>query len=185
MTSSVYIPPGMRYSVVSDEGVEAGICKAACMPYGGEAKLITPDDVKVMQVGRDNWAREVRIMIGPHIVAKNMIIGETINPPGNWSGTPPHKHENNNLPKESLHEELYYFRTDKPQGWGIERLYSPERNINELIYLQNNTVTFMPWGYHQIVAAPGYTLYYLFFLAGEGNVLAGLEDSNHNWIKNT
>lgn len=182
LTNSVYIPPGINYSVTG-RGVEIGVCKALCRPYDGEAELITPDRVKVMQVGSDNWSREVRIMIGPNTAGKNMIVGETVNPPGNWSGTPPHKHEKDSLPEESLHEELYYFRTDKPQGWGIERFYSPERNINDLIYLQDNIVTYMPWGYHQIVAGPGYTLYYLFFLAGKGNTLTGYEDPDHNWIK--
>jgi 5-deoxy-glucuronate isomerase len=145
--------------------------------------IIRPEQVKVMQVGRDNWSREVRIIIGPESPSVNMIVGETLNPPGNWSGTPPHKHEGNEARNESLHEELYYFSTDKPQGWGIERLYSPERGVNELIYLKNNIVTFMPWGYHQIVSAPGYTLYYLFFLAGNGKGLSGYEDPDHNWIK--
>jgi 5-deoxy-glucuronate isomerase len=183
LPTALYVPPGIQYSVISED-VEIGVCKVRCRANSGTPVLITPDKVKVMQVGRDNWSREVRIMIGPDSPAQKMIIGETLNPPGNWSGTPPHKHENDNLPEESLHEELYYFRTDKPQGWGIERLYSSERNINEFIYLQNNTVTFMPWGYHQIVASPGYTLYYLFFLAGNGTKLAGFEDRQHNWIKN-
>ena len=109
-------------------------------------------------------------------------MGETVNPPGNWSGTPPHKHEVNDLPEESLHEELYYFKTDKPQGWGIQRTYSPSRGLNKLINLENNTITVMPYGYHQIVAGPGYTLYYLFFLAGKGNDLCPYEDPQHNWI---
>lgn len=179
---AVYIPPGIKYSVTSSNS-EIGICKTMCESGVSEPVLITPDMVKVMQVGKDNWSREVRIILGPGSPAKKIIVGETINPPGNWSGTPPHKHENDNLPEESLHEELYFFKTDKPHGWGIERLYSPERNINELIYLKDNTVTFMPWGYHQIVAAPGYTLYYLFFLAGTGTQLVGYEDREHNWIK--
>jgi 5-deoxy-glucuronate isomerase len=123
------------------------------------------------------------MIIGPDSPSVNMLVGETINPPGNWSGTPPHKHEGDKLQGESLHEELYYFRTDKPQGWGIERFYSPEKGINELIYLKENIVTFMPWGYHQIVAGPGYTLYYLFFLAGEGKNLSTFEDKEHCWIR--
>ncbi len=180
--TGVYIPIDSECSIKGNN-VTVAICRSKCSTKT-EPAVIHPDSVKKINAGKDNWNRDVRIIIGPDSPSVNMILGETLNPPGNWSGIPPAKHEKSNLPDESLHEELYYFKTDKPQGWGIEHLYSPERNVNELIYLQDNTVTFMPWGYHQIVAAPGYTLYYLFFLAGEGNKLAQFEDPEHNWIKN-
>ena len=183
MPTAVYIPPGTKYSINSDNFAEVAICKTRCEPHDGPASLILGEHVKVVRVGHDNWSREVRMIVGPDCGAKNMVIGETLNPPGNWSGTPPHRHENDNLPNESLHEELYYFRTNKPQGWGMERIYSPERSINELIYITDNTVTFMPFGQHQVVAAPGYWLYYLFFLAGKGSRVAGFEDPEHKWIK--
>jgi len=181
LPQAAYIPPGYNCTVIGGP-VEAALCQTKA-ERKDELRIIRETDVKVMQVGRDNWTREVRQMIPPKGFSQNLILGETLNPPGNWSGTPPHKHETENLPDESLHEELYYFRTDKPQGWGIQRTYSPERNANELIYLEDNVVTLMPWGYHQIVAGPGYNLYYLFCLAGKGNDLCGYEDPQHNWIK--
>lgn len=184
LPTAIYIPPGEEYTI-SSQDAEVGICRAKCDVSGGVPILINEEQVKVMKVGRDNWSREVRLILGPGSVAKKMIVGETINPPGNWSGYPPHRHEKDNLPTESLHDELYFFKTDKPQGWGIERIYSPERDVNELVYLQNNTVTYMPWGYHPIVAAPGYYLYYMFFLAGNQTVLGQYEDPDHSWIKET
>ncbi len=122
------------------------------------------------------------MIIGPEGPSQNLLLGETLNPPGNWSGTPAHKHEQARPPDESCHEELYYFKIDKPQGFGIQKFYSPERGVDELISITDGTVTFMPWGYHQIVAGPGYTLYYLFFLSGQGKKLAGVPDQNHCWI---
>lgn len=181
LPQAIYIPPGYSFRI-SGGPLEAAICQTKAEKRG-EYRIISESEVKVNQVGRGNWAREVRLVIPPRGFSENIIMGETINPPGNWSGTPPHKHEVNNLPEESLHEELYYFKTDKPQGWGIQRTYSPSRGLNELIYLEDNTITFMPWGYHQVVAGPGYTLYYLFFLAGKGNDLCGYEDPQHNWVK--
>lgn len=179
--TGVYIPIGKKYTITSRGGAEIAICSSVC-DKTSEFAIIKPSDIKEMEVGKDNWKRHVRIIIGPSSPSVNLIVGETLNPPGNWSGTPAHKHEKVNPPAESLHEELYYFKVDKPQGFGIERLYSPEKNMNELIYLKDNTVTFMPWGYHQIVAAPGYTLYYLFFLSGEGKSLAGFADPDHKWL---
>ena len=183
LPSAVYVPCDSQFSVFGGPG-KVAICGGKCIKKT-QAFLVTPEQVKIIEAGRDNWSRQVRLIISPDSPSVNIILGETLNPSGNWSGIPPAKHENNNLPEESLHEELYYFKVDKPQGWGIERLYSPRRDADELLYLRDNTVTFMPWGYHEIVAAPGYTLYYLFFLAGEGNKLAQFEDPDHNWIKQT
>jgi len=178
--TAAYIPMNKRFKIMG-YNAKIALCYSKCNKDSDFA-IINPKDIKIMQVGKDNWKREVRIIIGQNSPSVNMIVGETINPAGNWSGTPAHKHEKLNPPVESLHEELYYFKTDKPQGFGIERIYSYDKNINELIYLKENTVTFMPWGYHQIVAGPGYTLYYLFFLSGVGKDLIGLADSQHKWI---
>lgn len=180
LPSAFYVPVNTIVKVIS-RGVRLAICACACEKKT-EFALIRPENIKVMRVGKLNWQREVRMIISKDSPSVNLILGETLNPPGNWSGTPAHRHEKANLPAESLHEELYYFKMDKPQGFGIERIYSPERNLNELIYLKENMVTFMPWGYHQIVAGPGYALYYLFFLAGEGKELVGIPDSEHKWI---
>ncbi|MDO8748010.1 MAG: 5-deoxy-glucuronate isomerase [Candidatus Omnitrophota bacterium] len=181
LPAGIYIPIGTEYTIRSYDSVEIGVCSAKC-DTKSEFAIIYPEDIQVMQVGKENWHREVRIIIGKNSPSINLIVGETINPPGNWSGTPPHRHENMNLPNESVHEELYYFKTNRPEGFGIQRIYSPEKYINELIFLKNGTITFMPEGYHQIVAGPGYILYYLFFLAGEGKVLAGFVDPQHRWL---
>jgi 5-deoxy-glucuronate isomerase len=178
--AGVYIPPGMSCSITGKRA-RLAICRGKCGKKTHHA-VIRPEDVKVMKAGKDNWQRDVRIIIGPDGPSENLILGETINPAGNWSGTPPHKHEVYDLPRESMHEELYYFKSDKPQGYGAEKFYSPERGVDELIPLRDNTVTYMPWGYHQIVAGPGYTLYYLFFLSGKGKQLAGAVDPDHEWI---
>lgn len=180
LPSAFYVPINKIVRVIS-RGVRLAICACACEKET-EFALIRPENVRVMQVGKLNWQREVRMIISKDSPSVNLILGETLNPPGNWSGTPAHRHEKANPPEESSHEELYYFKTDKPQGFGVERIYSPERNVNELIYLKENIVTFMPWGYHQIVAGPGYPLYYLFFLAGKGKDLIGAPEAEHKWI---
>lgn len=178
--TGVYIPRNKAYEIMG-RPVEIALCAGRC-DKDSEFTIVRPAEVKEMEVGKDNWKRRVRMILGPQSPAVNLIVGETMNPAGNWSGTPAHKHERDNLPSESLQEELYYFRTEKPQGFGIERLYSPQRNINELVYLKNDTVTFMPWGYHQIVSAPGYALYYSFFLSGPKKELIGYADPDHKWI---
>ena len=100
--------------------------------------------------------------------AEYLLVGETLNPPGNWSSSPPHKHEYNNLPEESDHEEIYFFKVDPEQGFGIQRLYTDDRELDEACVVENNDAVIISKGYHPVVAAPGYSLYYLWVLAGKG-----------------
>lgn len=181
LPATVYIPPGYDFEV-NAEKAKIAFCKALASNKE-EPFYVSPGEVSVKNVGKNNWSREVRIMIGQDSKSQKFIIGETINPSGNWSGTPPHKHDVQNADKESCHEELYYFLSDKPQGWGIERIYTKDGEIDELLLLKDNTVTIMPKGYHPVVVAPGYNFYYLWFLAGENNKVTPFEDPSHNWIK--
>jgi len=180
LPQAAYIPPKHTFSL-SGNGLTAAFCYSKAKTTG-VPRIIRESDIMVAIVGKDNWAREVRTVIPPKGFSENLIMGETINFPGNWSGTPPHKHENDNVPVESLHEELYFFKTQKVSDWGIQRTYSPEREVHELIPLTDNTITLIPWGYHQIVAGPGCMLYYLFFLAGKGNTLCGFVDPEQKWL---
>jgi 5-deoxy-glucuronate isomerase len=181
LPKAFYFPPENGFQVCGGP-LEVAICETLAEKRG-EFKVISESDIIVNKVGKENWEREVRLIIPPRSFSQNLIIGETLNPSGNWSGTPAHKHEIDNLPLESLHEELYFFKTQKPQGWGIQRIYSDSEKVNELIFIEDNTVTLMPFGYHQVVAGPGHNLYYLFFLSGKGNNLCGNVDEGKNLIK--
>ena len=43
----------------------------------------------------------------------------------------------------------------------------------------------VPEGYHPVVSAPGYTTYYLNFLAGSAQSLANSDDPQYAWVKET
>ncbi len=117
----------------------------------------------------------------PDFPSQKLILGETVNPPGNWSGVPTHKHDTANPGVESLHEELYYFRVDRPGGWGIERVYD-KKGLDQILLLQDRVVTIKPRGYHTVAAAPGFTLFYTFVLAGPSKTLLAPLDPDQAWI---
>lgn len=177
---AVYIPPNSEYRVDASEEVEIAICKASAS-IKSEPKLITPSEVKLRVVGRENWQRNVYDIVTDNVNAEKLIVGETINPPGNWSSYPPHKHDENSE-KEVKMEEIYLFKIKPETGFGFQRLYTSDGSLNETYTLENNDLVIIPKGYHPVVAAPGYQLYYLWVLAGKTRILKPNEDPMHNWI---
>jgi 5-deoxy-glucuronate isomerase len=171
----LYLPPRTRFQVTAVSlWLEIAVTKAAA-PAGGVAAAIRPETLAPRTVGQDNWARSVTMIVPPGFPAQRLILGETLNPPGNWSGVPAHKHDTFRPQVESVHEELYYFRTDPLNGWGVERVYDPHGR-DELLLIQNRVVTLKPRGFHTVAAAPGSTLYYAFVLSGPDRSLVPFVD---------
>ena len=48
--------------------------------------------------------------------------------------------------------------------------------------VRDGDAVLLPYGYHPVAASPGYTLYYLWAMAGEERKLALHEDPAHTWI---
>ncbi len=84
--------------------------------------------------------------------------------------------------RESIQEEIYYFRIAQRNGWGVLRIYDNDR-MDEVIRLRDRAVTVISKSYHTVVAAPGSTLFYAFHLAGPQKKLAVTEDPDQVWIK--
>ncbi len=119
--TALYLPPGVELTATADTLLEAVLISTPA-PAGGTAALIGPDDVRVNARGRANYSREVHdiFVTDPHV--KRLMVGETFNPPGNWSSYPPHKHDGKD--GEPTLEEVYYFTIDPPQGFGQQILYT-------------------------------------------------------------
>jgi 5-deoxy-glucuronate isomerase len=178
--TALYLPPRKQFSI-EGEDVEIVISRAAS-DTRGEPQVITSNDVKPMVVGKDNWQRNVTMIAPPTFGSQKIIVGETFNPSGNWSGVPAHKHDQVGHPNESVHEEIYYFRFQRPTDWGCLRVYEDD-GTSDLALLQDGLVTIIGRGYHSVVAAPGSNLLYTFHLAGSQKNIVITEDPNQAWIK--
>ena len=119
--TALYLPAGVELKVAADTVLEAVLISTPA-PAGGTPILVGPNDIKVNARGRANYAREVHdiFVSDPHV--KRLMVGETYNPPGNWSSYPPHKHDGRD--GEPTLEEMYYFTIDPPQGFGQQILYT-------------------------------------------------------------
>ena len=184
----VYIPKGLKYTIKSSsKALDIGIFKA---PSRKDTKpvLIKPEDANLITSGTGNWQRKVYTCIGEKVDADRLIVGETFTPPGNWSSYPPHKHDSYNPPKEAPYEEVYFFLLKPTNGFGIQRIYTSSEAkdaLNEVYVIKNNDTVVIPRGYHPVVAAAGYQLYYFWALAGEERIYAAWsDDPKHSWLRN-
>jgi len=180
---SLYIPAGRSFKVTGIGDVQIALCRAPS-DLEGDVRLISPEDVRIRSVGALNWRRDVKDIIDLRTEASHLVIGETINPPGNWSSIPPHRHDFDNLPEESDMEEVYFFKFSPRQGFGFQRIYTDDRSRDEAYVVEDGDTVILPEGYHPVAAAPGYRLYYLWILAGEKRILAPRDDPAHAWLKN-
>ncbi|MEP6754596.1 MAG: 5-deoxy-glucuronate isomerase [Chthonomonadales bacterium] len=181
----VYLPLNATATITADSDTLEIALITAKADVGYEPKLVYPDEAVNKVVGKDNWQRSVVTSIGEDVQAQRLLVGETVNPPGNWSSSPPHKHDCN-TPPEAKMEEVYYYKTNPLQGFGMQRMYTapgyPEP-MNECFVVQSGDAVAIPGGYHPVVAAPGYQLFYLWALAGETRSYgAGTDDPEHAWI---
>lgn len=179
---SVYVPPGANFRLAASTDVELAICSAPAKG-GLPAKLIAAGDVGQETRGKGSNTRHVRNILpdsSPH--AESLLVVEVITPAGNWSSYPPHKHDVDALPAESLLEETYYHRLDPPQGFGFQRVYTDDRSLDEAIAFADRDVVLVPRGYHPVGAAHGYDLYYLNVMAGPKRTWKFRNDPAHDWL---
>lgn len=183
----LYIPPQATVEIDAvggnlDVGAFSAQSRSTAPP-----RVLAGADVVARNVGHDNWQRTVYSALAENVPAERLLAGETLNPPGNWSSYPPHKHDRPNPPKEAVMEEIYFFRVKPPQGYGFIWTYTapddPE-GFSTVFVVEDGDTVLLPKGYHPVVAAPGYQLHYTWVLAGEERRYGAWADYlRHAWVK--
>ena len=182
--TGAYLPPGMDCTFTAQSPAEFALCSTPATSTGS-VQIIRPEELAARHVGNWNWRRDVCDVVGGNVPqAQRLVVGETINTPGNWSSYPPHKHEVDNFPEEVAMEEIYHYRLNPAQGFGLQRVYTDDRSLDETYAVENGDTILISKGYHPVVAAPGYQLYYLWMLAGPNDRrMRPKDDPAHAWVK--
>jgi 5-deoxy-glucuronate isomerase len=178
---AAYLPPGTRFTVAGAAGGgEVGLCFA---PAGGGAdpRVLPASGVVQETRGHGSHERTVNAILMGDQAADALLVCEVQTPPGHWSSYPPHKHDRDAMPAESLLEETYYFRIDPPQGFGLQRVYTDDRSLDETLAVRDRDTVLVPRGYHTVSAPPGYAVYYLNVMAGPTRAWAVANDPDHEW----
>jgi 5-deoxy-glucuronate isomerase len=177
---ALYLPRDTVYEVQTDG--EVAVCGARCEGRR-EPVLISPDDVEIEVRGAGNATRQINHIVKPDFPAERILVVEVFTPAGNWSSYPPHKHDEDHAPNEVVLEETYYYRTQKPEAFAVQRLYSPNRGVDVTATIRDRDLMLVPFGYHTTCAAHGYDLYYLNALAGDRRSMAASDDPELAWIR--
>jgi len=181
---TLYLPLKTRFTITAETDCDLALCYSRAEEEH-PASLVTPDQVGIEIRGGGNATRQINSMVPPKFSAHRLIVVEVFTPAGNWSSFPPHKHDVHNPPAEVDLEEIYYYRIERPEGFAIQKVYTPDRHIDETITVRDGELVLVPEGYHPMVAAHGYNAYYLNALAGSARSLAASDDPDYAWVKET
>lgn len=150
----LHVPKGIRVAVVALEGTEVLVQKTD-NNHVFEVKLYTPEECTSVFAGEGVWngtaERVIRTIFDySNAPYSNLVIGEVISYPGKWSSYPPHHH---------TQPEVYYYRFDKPQGFGCAMVG------DEAYRLEHNSVVTIPGDLdHPQATAPGYAMYFCWMI---------------------
>lgn len=184
MPYALYLPPATSFTVAATTPCDLAFCFCRA-EESHPAHLITPREVEVEIRGGGNATRQINHILKPEFPAHRLLLVEVYTPSGNWSSYPPHKHDVHNPPSEVDLEEIYYYRIDRSEGFAIQRVYTPDRQLDATLTARDGDLVLIPEGYHPVVAAHGYNVYYLNALAGSARSMAALDDPDYAWVRQT
>ena len=185
--TTVYSPRDSEYTVKALEfgSLEIGVCKVkADVKY--EPFVVMPEEITTEHRGKLTWQRDVNDIITGKYEGRvdKIVLGETYGCAGQWSSYPSHKHDTDNMPYEVNMEEIYHFKVNPKQGFGIQVMYNDDKSLSESYIVRDGDSIAIKEGYHPVAAAPGYSVYYLWVMAGKsGRKLTPCDDPDHAWVK--
>jgi 5-deoxy-glucuronate isomerase len=181
-TDSLYISNDHSFEIEAVTDARVALCYSPSnkvLP----TRLIPADENGIEHRGNYNNQRLVHnILPDSDPTAHSLLVVEVYTKSGNWSSYPPHKHDQDNLPKESFLEETYYHEIDPQKGFVFQRVYTDDRTLDETMTVEHRDVVLVPKGYHPVGVPDGYTSYYLNVMAGPKRIWKFYNDPDHEWI---
>lgn len=190
MPWSVYVPPGST-TIITGRPLPGrrSVVAIAQAPRSGRAGVTTspivvaPDDVEIEIRGKGNATRQVNNLMMPDFPADRLLVCEVFTPAGNWSGWPPHRHDFDDMPREAVLEETYFYQVSRPEGWAIQRVYERDGSLDRVMIVRHGDLVVVDRGYHPFASTQGYDAYYLNALAGDRRTMANTDDPDLAWVR--
>ncbi len=167
----VYVPVGVEAQLRCTSNEAEIFIAGAQHNEVYEPFVVRENEIDQVQYGSDDTKthRKIKHVLGKSPAGKvgKLLVSELFTVgAGGWSGFPPHKHDTDQLPEETRHDEVYNFRFNPPQGFGAQFLTKEGEAYGEVFHIKNGSTILVDKGYHPCVAAPGYEMYYFTILGG-------------------
>lgn len=194
VTDVLYLPVNTRATITSSGGARIALPWAVAT-VTHPVQYLPADAVSSELRGAGICSRQVNNFGTPTALQTDRLIAcEVMQPGGNWSSYPPHKHDVDGEAETQLEEIYYYEVAPSPagtDGFALQRVYgSVAGDIDVTEEVRTGDVVTIPFGYHgPTVAAPGHDLYYLNVMAGPRTALHPdrewliSDDPDHAWIR--
>jgi 5-deoxy-glucuronate isomerase len=178
----VYVPGDAEWEARATTDLTLAVCTApAVAPY--PARRIGPEGITLTPRGKGQNTRHINnIAMEDRDIASSLLVTEVFTPDGNWSSYPSHRHDEDDFPRMTYLEETYYHRLNPAQGFGIQRVYTDDRSLDEAMAVSDGDVVCVPRGHHPCGAPYGYEMYYLNVMAGPLRKWRFENDPDHDWI---
>lgn len=172
--SCLHVPAGVAASVQADSHCEIYVQMVENPAYF-QPVFYMPADIRLQRAGdcvlQGAMRRDIKTVFDyDNAPYSNMVLGEVLSYPGRWSSYPPHHHPQ---------PEVYFYRFDKPQGFGAGF------GNGQVYHTSHNGLLLIQGGCHSQVTAPGYGLCYVWgirHLPGDPWKKTRIDDEAHTWM---
>lgn len=162
----LYLPNGVHWRATATSNCVLAVCSAPGH-NGHEPRRIGPDGITLTERGKGNNTRYINnIAMENEDYCDSLLVTEVFTPAGHWSSYPSHRHDEDDYPRITYLEETYYHRLDPADGFGIQRVYTDDRSLDETLAVSDGDVVLVPRGHHPCGAPHGFNMYYLNVMAG-------------------
>ncbi|MCM3746650.1 5-deoxy-glucuronate isomerase [Paenibacillus pasadenensis] len=181
-TDSVFMSGGKELLVTAVGKARVALCYAPAVEPR-PTRWIKAEEISAEHRGKYQNQRMVHnILPDNDDSASSLLVVEVYTEGGNFSSYPPHKHDRDLLPQESLLEEIYYHEVDPPQAFVFQRVYTDDRSIDQTMSAGNGDFVLVPAGYHPVGVPDGFSSYYLNVMAGPRRIWKFHNDPAFEWI---
>ena len=166
-----YVPVGAKVRIVCQSDKTETFIAGAKYDKVLEPFDVRKTEIDLVQYGSDETKthRKIKHILGANqhgkvgrlLVSELYTVGQ-----GGWSGFPSHKHDTDQLPNETRHDETYNFRFRPNYGSGLQMLQREDNKPGEAYHIMDGSTMLIDKGYHPCAVLPGYEMYYFTILGG-------------------
>lgn len=166
-----YVPVGAKVRIVCQSDKTETFIAGAKYDKVLEPFDVRKTEIDLVQYGSDETKthRKIKHILGANqhgkvgrlLVSELYTVGQ-----GGWSGFPSHKHDTDQLPNETRHDETYNFRFRPNYGSGLQMLQREDNQPGDAYHIMDGSTMLIDKGYHPCAVLPGYEMYYFTILGG-------------------